>query len=166
MTHIRPIAAGDWPGVWRVIEPVFRAGDTWPVAPDVTEEEARHYWLDVPQATFVAAGDAGEILGSYYLKPNQPALGAHVANCGYIVAEAARGRGVASAMCRHSQQEALARGYLAMQYNLVVATNEAAVRLWTKQGFGIVGTLPKAFRHARLGLVDAYVMYKMLNAEE
>lgn len=165
MPNIRQLEAKDWPAVWRVIEPVFRAGETWPVSPEIREPEAREYWIDRPSVTFVAVDETGQVLGSYYLKPNQPALGDHVANCGYIVAEHARGRGVASAMCRHSRQEALARGYLAMQYNLVVSTNEAAVRLWQKQGFYVVGRLQKAFRHSRLGLVDAYVMYRLLEAE-
>ena len=148
--------------MWRVVEPVFRAGETWPIAPDIGEDEAHGVLVDAPSATFVACGNAGEIVGCYIVKPNQPTLGAHVANAGYIVAEQARGRGVASAMCRHSQDEARARGFVAMQYNLVVATNAPAVHLWQKEGFQIVGRLPKAFRHLRLGLVDAYVMYKLL----
>lgn len=160
--RIRPFEEKDWPAMWRVVEPVFRAGETWPMAPDIGEGEARRFLVDAPSATFVAGADGGEIVGCYVLKPNQLTLGAHVANAGYIVAEHARGRGIASAMCRHSQGEAHARGFLAMQYNLVVATNEPAVHLWQKEGFEIVGTLPKAFRHARLGLVDAYIMYKLL----
>lgn len=166
MIRIRPFENEDWPSVWEIIAPVFRAGETWPIAPDITEPEARRFWVQRPSATFVALDDRGDVLGSYYVKPNQPTLGAHVANCGYIVAEHARGRGVASAMCRHSQREALSRGYTAMQYNLVVSTNEAAVRLWKKHGFDLVGTLPKAFRHSRLGLVDAHVMYKLLTTEQ
>ena len=102
------------------------------------------------------------ILGTYYIKPNQPTLGAHVCNCGYIVAEQARGRGIASAMCEHSQREAATRGYRAMQYNLVVSTNDVAVQLWIKQGFEIIGTLPNSFRHAQRGYVDAHVMFKQL----
>ena len=160
--RIRPFEEKDWPAMWQVVEPVFRAGETWPVSPGIEEDEARVFLVDAPSATFVACGDGGGIVGCYILKPNQPELGAHVANAGYIVAEHARGRGVASFMCRHSQDEARARGFVAMQYNLVVTTNEPAVHLWQKEGFEIVGTLPKAFRHLRLGLVDAYVMYKLL----
>jgi len=91
-----------------------------------------------------------------------PELGVHVCNCGYIVAEAARGQGVASALCQHSQSQALKLGFTAMQYNLVVATNEAAIHIWNKNGFIIIGTLPGAFRHSGLGLVDAFVIYKTL----
>lgn len=152
----------DWLNVWRMIEPVFRAGETYTYSPDITEDEARNAWIRVPSATFVVVSDRQEIMGTYYIKPNQPALGSHVCNCGYIVAEDARGKGVASMMCEHSQREALARGFRCMQYNCVVSSNEAAVHLWKKHGFDIVGTLPQAFRHARLGYVDALVMYKQL----
>jgi ribosomal protein S18 acetylase RimI-like enzyme len=104
------------------------------------------------------------VIGTYKLKPNQPGLGNHVCNCGYVVSPHARGRGIASALCEHSQTEAQTMGYLAMQFNLVVSSNEVAVRLWQKLGFRIIGTLPGAFRHSQLGFVDAYVMYKHLAA--
>ena len=165
MITIRLFTEKDWPAVWEMIEPVFRAGETYAYSPQISEEDAYHAWIEKPAATFVAETEAGELVGTYYLKPNQPALGAHVCNCGYIVAEAARGRGIATEMCEHSQEAARRRGYRAMQYNLVVATNEGAVRLWQKLGFEIVGRLPGAFNHRRLGYVDALVMYKELGEE-
>lgn len=152
----------DWPAVWRIIEPVFRAGETYAYSPDITEEEACKVWVEMPAATFVAVDENSDICGTYYIKPNQPALGAHVCNCGYIVSEDARGSGIASKMCEHSQREAESRGFQAMQYNLVVSANEGAVRLWKRHGFEIVGTIPKAFRHSTAGFVDAFVMYKQL----
>lgn len=162
MIDIRPIEAPDRDLVWGIVEPVFRAGETYAYSPDITKDAALRVLIDAPEATFVAVED-GAVLGTYYLKPNQPGLGAHVCNCGYIVAEAARGRGVASKMCEHSQREAVARGYRAMQFNLVVSTNKGAVRLWQTLGFAIAGTLPGAFRHPRSGFVDAHVMYKTLD---
>ncbi|MDV6030703.1 MAG: GNAT family N-acetyltransferase [Phycisphaera sp. RhM] len=162
MITLRLFQPDDWPSVWQILEPVFRAGETYPYSTNITEAEARAAWIDVPAATFVAMGEHGDVLGTYYIKPNQADLGSHVANCGYLVGEAARGRGIASTMCEHSQAEAVARGFKAMQYNLVVSTNERAVKLWQHHGFEIVGTLPKAFRHRKLGYVDAYVMYKWL----
>ncbi len=162
MIAIRPFEDRDWPATWAILEPVFRSGETYAFSPDITEAEAREVWVDRPAATFVAVEASGRVLGTYYIKPNQPSLGAHVCNCGYIVAASARGQGIASAMCEHSQREALARGYRAMQYNLVVSTNEEAIRLWKKHGFTVVGALPLAFRHPRFGFVDALVMYKLL----
>ena len=162
MTNIRAFERSDWPVVWAILEPVFRAGDTYSFATDISEKEAFNAWVETPTATFVAEDESGQILGTYYIKPNQSGQGAHVCNCGYVVAEAARGKGIASAMCEHAQKEAVSRGFRAMQYNLVVSTNTAAVRLWKKHGFVIVGTLPEAFRHPTQGFVDAYVMYKKL----
>jgi L-amino acid N-acyltransferase YncA len=160
--NIRPISEADWPAVWEIMKPIIRAGDTYPYAVDMTSDGARRMWIDIPEATLVAEDADSNILGTYYVKANQPTLGAHVANCGYMVAENARGRGIATQMCQHSQDEAVRRGYRAMQYNLVVKTNEPSVHLWQKMGFTIVGTLPGAFEHAELGFVDAYVMYKEL----
>ena len=162
MLTIRPFESEDWASTWRVIEPVFRAGETYAFSPDITEEEAYRVWIERPSVTYVAVRENNEVLGTYFIKPNQPTLGAHVCNCGYIVAEKARGQGIASQMCEHSQREAVALGFQAMQYNLVISTNDGAVRLWRKHGFEVVGTLPEAFRHPRLGFVDAFVMFKKL----
>lgn len=162
MVKFEAIKAAHWPAVWQMLEPVFRAGETYPYAMDISEAAAKVKWLDEPRATYVAIKD-GEVLGTFYIKPNQPTLGAHVCNCGYVVATAARGQGIAAQMCEWSQVEAVRLGFSAMQYNLVVATNTGAVALWQRQGFDVVGNLPKAFHHAKLGLVDALVMYKLLH---
>ena len=159
---IRPYQEQDWPFVWAIIKPVFRSGETYAFSPDITEEEARQVWIKKPEVTFVAIGGDSQLLGTYYIKPNQPTLGAHVANCGYMVSEEARGKGVATAMCEHSQEEAVRLGYRAMQFNLVIKTNAPSVHLWQKLGYSIVGELPGAFLHPTQGYVDAYVMYKTL----
>ena len=156
--------AGDWSAIWPLLEPVFRAGETYAFPTDISEADARRAWFEAPTAVFVARDEAGAVLGTYYIKPNHPGPGRHVCNCGYVVAEAARGRGLASRMCEHSLGVARELGFVAMQYNLVVATNEAAIRVWRKHGFDIVGTLPRAFAHPRHGLVDAHVMYRLLEA--
>jgi GNAT superfamily N-acetyltransferase len=123
-------------------------------------EEALAYWLASAHEVFVADA-GGEIVGTYYLRENQSA-GAGVANCGYMTAPAASGRGVARAMCTHSIARAKERGFRAMQYNFVVATNVRAVRLWQSFGFNTVARLPGAFRHPKLGAVDALVMHRAL----
>lgn len=159
---IRKAGPADWNEIWRLIEPVFRAGETYTVARDISETDARRFWLDAPLATFVAEDISGELLGTYFIRPNQAGGGSHVANCGYIVGERARGRGVASEMCRHSQKFAIDNSFRAMQFNFVVSSNAGAVRLWESLGFEIVGTLPGAFEHPGKGFVDAFVMYKKL----
>ncbi|MGB3614864.1 MAG: GNAT family N-acetyltransferase [Elainellaceae cyanobacterium] len=161
VVKIYPLSPEDWPSVWGMVEPVFRSGETYAFSPDISETEARHVWSDVPMATYVAiAGDT--VVGTYYIKPNQPGLGSHVCNCGYIVGGQSRGRGIATLMCEHSQREAVRLGFHAMQFNLVVSMNDTAVQLWQRLGFAIVGTLPGAFNHPRHGFVDALVMYKWL----
>jgi ribosomal protein S18 acetylase RimI-like enzyme len=162
MTSIRRYQETDWPVVWPLLHATFASGDTYAFSPESTEAEIHKAWVEVPAATYVACTPDGQLLGTYIVKANQPDLGSHVCNCGYVVAPEAQGQGIASAMCEHSQREAMSMGFLAMQFNLVVSTNERAVRLWKKLGFYVVGTLPRAFRHQRLGFVDALVMYKEL----
>ncbi len=162
MPAIRKYEEPDWPAVWSILEATIRTGDTYPFAPESTEAEIYKAWVEAPAATFVACAPDGTILGSYYIKPNQPGLGGHVSNCGYVVSPQARGQGIATQMCEHSQSEALAMGFRAMQFNFVVSTNERAVRLWTRLGFATIGRLPGAFRHSSLGYVDALVMFKQL----
>ncbi len=162
MSRIRRFGDSDWPAVWPLLHATFAAGDTYTFPAQSTEPEIHRAWVEVPAATFVACDTTGAIVGTYYLKPNQPGRGAHVCNCGYVVAGSAQRRGVATAMCEHSQAEAVAMGFRAMQFNFVVATNERAVRLWQALGFAIVGRLPGAFAHPRLGYVDALVMFKTL----
>ena len=158
---IRKAKQSDWRAIWSIIGKAFSDGETYAYSPEITEAEAHRVWMEVSLTAYVAVED-GTIAGTYYLKSNQPGLGAHVCNCGYIVAESARGKGVASLMCEHSQRQAKSNGFRAMQYNLVVATNEGAIRLLKRHGFEVVGKLPNAFNHKRLGYVDALVMFKEL----
>jgi ribosomal protein S18 acetylase RimI-like enzyme len=158
---IRPANDPDEAALWRILEPVIRAGETYPLPRDMTQARALAYWHSAGHVVFVAEQD-GEIVGTYYLRANQAGGGAHVANCGYMTAQGAAGRGIATAMCHHSLAEAKARGYRAMQFNFVISSNARAVRLWQHCGFEIVGRLPEVFGHPTLGYVDAYVMLRRL----
>jgi len=158
---IRPAEPSDDDAIWAILEPTFRAGETYPIPREVSRADALAYWRTPGHAVFMAE-DGGKIVGTYYLRANNKGGGAHVANCGYMVAPGAMGRGVARAMCDHSLGIARERGFTAMQFNFVIASNKRAVRLWQSMGFDIVGTLPGAFQHPARGLVDAYVMYRAL----
>jgi len=160
--HIRRYEASDWATVWPLLQSTFAAADTYMFAPQSPEAEIHRAWVEVPTATYVACDSDDRVVGTYYLKPNQPGLGAHVCNCGYVVAPEAAGRGIATAMCEHSEAEARAHGFRAMQFNSVVVTNERAVRLWQRQGFAIVGRVPGAFHLRGRDYVDALVMFKQL----
>ena len=161
MPTIREATAADWPAIWALFREVVAAGDSFAYDADTPEEVARKLWVEPPAVAFVA-DDGGRVVGTYYLRPNQPGRGAHVANGGYMVSAAHRGRGLAAVLCEHSVETARRLGYRAMQFNFVVATNAAAVRAWERHGFAVVGRLPRVFRHAELGAVDALVMFREL----
>lgn len=162
MISIRSFLESDWSSVWAILQPVFKAAETYAFDPDMTEQEGYSTWIDLPKATFVAIDESQSIVGTYYIKTNFQGPGSHVCNCGYVVSNQTRGRGIASAMCLHSQEQAPKFGYHSMQFNSVVSTNEDAIHLWKKLGFQVIGTLPGVFNHPRYGFVDALVMFKDL----
>lgn len=159
---IRPATIEDADAIWRIFEAVVATGTTYAFAPGTARDEADAYWLGPGVASWVAE-DSGRVVGMYKLGANRRDLGSHVANASFMVDPGCQSRGVGAAMGRHCLSEARRAGFLAMQFNFVVCTNTAAVALWKKLGFDIVGTLPRAFQHRELGLVDAYVMYRFLD---
>jgi GNAT superfamily N-acetyltransferase len=156
----------DWlAGIWPILREVVRAGDTFAFSPDIDEASARQYWmLPEPGAVFVAVDEQnGAIVGSSFVRPNQPGLGGHVANAAFMVSPSAAGRGVGRALGEHAIEWARQAGFAAMQFNFVVSTNTRAIALWKSLGFSIVGTIPQAFQHQGLGRkVDAFVMHRFL----
>lgn len=158
---MREATIDDFDLIWPIFHEIVKVGDTYAYAIDTEKEEAKNIWLKSPNKTFVFE-ENDNILGTYFIKTNQAGPGNHVCNCGYMVSSIARGRGVATTMCEHSQVIAKELGYKAMQFNFVASSNEGAIRLWNKLGFNIVGCLPKAFHHPQLGYIDALVMYKWL----
>lgn len=159
--NIREAERKDWDLIWPIFNEVVKAGETYAYETETTKDQAEKIWLDAPRKTFVAE-ENGKIYGTYYIKTNQAGPGNHVCNCGYMVSSIARGRGLATTMCEHSQEMALKLGYKAMQFNFVASSNEGAVRLWNKLGFETAGRLPSAFNHPTKGYVDALVMFKWL----
>ena len=163
MISVRRYQESDWPLLWPLLQATFASGDTYAFSPASNEAEIHTAWVEAPAATYVACAPDGNLLGTYILKANQPGLGSHVCNCGYVVAPDGSGPrrclGHVRALAARGRVD---RGFSAMQFNLVVSTNERAIRLWKRLGFHVVGTLPRAFRHQRLGFVDALVMYKKL----
>jgi ribosomal protein S18 acetylase RimI-like enzyme len=161
MTIIRLATTADFSTVWSILKPVFRAGETYTLPRNINETDALAYWCGPTHETFVAEENT-EILGTYFLRTNHLGGGDHVANCGYLTASAAQGRGVARQMLEHSLARARARGFRAMQFNFVVSSNQRAINTWEAYGFSVVGRLPSAFNHPTLGFIDALVMYKLL----
>jgi ribosomal protein S18 acetylase RimI-like enzyme len=159
--QIRPATDADWPHLWAMIEPIMREGETFALPRNGDEAAARAYFASPEKVNFVAE-EQDIVLGASYVRANQQGGGSHIANCGYMTAPAARGRGIARALCAHSIDYCRAQGFKGIQFNFVVSTNEPAVHLWQSFGFDILARLPKAFEHPRLGLVDALLMFKQL----
>jgi L-amino acid N-acyltransferase YncA len=159
--NIRPATSDDSEAIWQILEPMIRAGETYTLPRDMSRDDALQYWAAPGHEVFVAEEDA-EILGTYFLRENYRAAGSHIANCGYVTAVHAAKRGIGHAMCKHSIERARGRGFRAMQFNFVVASNDRAVRIWQDCGFETIGRIPAAFRHPHLGLIDALIMYRKL----
>lgn len=158
---IRDFEPRDRDALWRILEPVFRAGDTYAIDPDISRDDALAYWCGPERRVFSAVLD-GRLAGSYYLVRNHQGGGSHVCNCGFVTDPAQRGKGVAREMLAHALEAARAAGFRAMQFNFVISTNTRAVALWERAGFDVAARLPGAFRHPERGYVDALVMYKAL----
>ncbi|HSH04043.1 MAG TPA: GNAT family N-acetyltransferase [Anaerolineae bacterium] len=156
---IRQAKTDEFELIWPIFHEVVQAGETYAYAPETDRVMAERLWMIEPQVTFVAEV-GNRIVGTYYVAPNQPGLGGHVCTAAFMVKRSARGHGVGQRMCLHALTQAKLMGYKAMQFNLVVSGDHKGLRLWQKLGFEIVGTLPKAFNHRRLGYVDAHVMYQ------
>lgn len=158
---IRDATEADWPAVWALFQLAASAGDVFAYDELTPEAVARKLWFDPPAGCLVCEVD-GRFAGTYYVRPNHPGRGSHVANAGYAVLPEFRGRGLAQAMCAHSLETAKRLGFRAMQFNFVVSTNVAAVRAWEACGFVVVGRVPRGFRHKEQGFVDVLVMHREL----
>ncbi len=159
--NCRKLETKDADALWTIIEPIVKAGDTWVYSPDSSREKMLDIWYSSDKYSYVYEVE-NQVVATFFIKSNQPDLGSHVANAGYMVHPDFRGRGIAEVMCRFSLGEARRLGFEAMQFNIVMATNVGAIRLWQKCGFEIIGTIPKAYQHQTLGLTDALVMYQWL----
>lgn len=159
--NIRRAIPEDHDSIWQIIEPVISTGDTYVFAPDSGREKMLGYWCGKDKHTYVAVMDK-DVAGTFILKDNFPDLGSHVANASYMTHPDASGRGIGRAMAEFSLDEAKRLGYKAMQFNIVVKSNERAIRLWEKLGFKIIGEVPEAFNHAELGYINAYIMWRKL----
>ena len=161
MIEIRKAIEKDKPEVWEIIKFVISGGNTYNFYPNTSQEKMLAYWFADDKKTYVALSE-NKIVGTFFLKDNQPDLGSHVANAGYMVAPEAAGKGIGRKMAEFSLEEARRLGYQAMQFNFVVKSNEIAVRLWQNLGFEIIGEIPEAFQHIENGLTNALIMYRKL----
>jgi L-amino acid N-acyltransferase YncA len=160
---IREATRADLSAVARFFREIVAAGDSYAYPDDLDDEGIYRLWFVEPPGRCVVAVDAGgTVLGSAHMGANRPGRGAHIATASFMVDPAARARGIGRLLGQDALDWARARGFAGMQFNAVVETNEAAVALWQSLGFEIVGTVPGAFEHARLGRVGLHVMFRPL----
>jgi L-amino acid N-acyltransferase YncA len=160
--QIRELDETDWSQVWPIVRDIVRAADTFTYDPAMTAEQAHDLWVESPPGLTVVALDGERVLGTAKMGPNRPGPGAHVATASFMVAADARGRGVGTALFRFGLDWAKQQQYAGMQFNAVAESNHAAVELYKRLGFEIVGTVPGAFAHPVLGRVGLHVMYRAL----
>lgn len=161
--EIRDAMPEDWPKIWPFLRDIVRAGETYTWPTDVTEDVARGMWMAdaLPYRTVVAV-DGDVVLGTAKMGPNHLGPGSHIANASFMVSPEHGGRGVGRALGRYVLDQARADGFRSMQFNAVVSTNTAAVKLWQSLGFEIIATLPEGYRHATKGYVDLHIMFRSL----
>ncbi len=152
----------DYDRIWEIFKKIISTGDTYVFDPNTPKETLSNHWFAGYMDTFVAEED-DTIVGTYIIKPNQIDLGNHIANGSYMVNPAYQGKGIGKQLCEHSIEFAKNKGYLGIQFNIVVSTNEVAVELWKKCGFKIIGKTPNGFRHQQFGFVDTYIMFRELD---
>ena len=156
---IRAATPEDWPRIWPFFRETVLAGETYAYPEELTSEQAAALWMEQPPAATIVDEEDGRILGSARMGPNRPARGSHVGTASFMVAPEARGRGVGRALGEYVVQWHRDQGFRGIQFNAVVETNTAAVRLWQALGFEIVGTVPGAFRSPTRGYVGLHVMF-------
>lgn len=156
---MRRAVAEDGRALWDLLRPVIRAGDSYALPPDMDRAGALAYWTAPAHEVWLAAEPPS---GTYYLRANQLGPGDHVCNAGFVTGPRARGRGIARAMLDHALGRARVRGFLAMQFNFVLASNARALTIWRDYGFDIVGRVPQAFRHPSEGPTDALILHRFL----
>ncbi len=161
MIHVRKSNSTDANEIWEILKAIISEGDSFAYSPNSTKDEMLEYWFSKNKHTYTALLD-GKIAGTFFIQDNQPGLGSHVANAGYATSPKAYGQGIGKQMGLFSLDEARRLGYKAMQFNIVVKTNERAVKLWQNIGFTIIGETPEAFQHQKFGLVNTYIMYQKL----
>src|SRR5260221_8806063 len=128
--------------IWRVLEPIIRAGETYVLPRDMSKEGALAYWRSPGHEVFVAE-DEGAIVGTYYLRANQPGGGAHVANCGYMTAPDAGGRPLSPPIGGHPLAQARRPGLPPQPVNFVVARQQRPGPVLHRPRLSTLGRAPR-----------------------
>lgn len=157
---ISTATAENFDDIWAIFHRVVATGDSFIYPPETTKGEAEAIWMHGTMVYIAKQGD--KVVGTYVIRANKIGLGSHVCNAGFMIHPDHRGHGYGKMLCEHALKEARNAGYLSMQFNVVVSTNERAIKLWKSMGFKIIGTIPEGFQHLSKGLVDIHIMHRVL----
>jgi len=159
---IRAATTADWPAIYPIFRAIVEAGETYAYPLGLSSAQAQQLWMQRPPAITVVAAIDGEVVGTANVGPNRPGRGSHVSTASFMVSPDHSGKGIGRALGEWALHWAREQGHRSMQFNAVVETNVAAVALWQKLGFAIIGTVPAAFDSTSHGLVGLHVMYREL----
>lgn len=153
----RPYREDDLPAMAEIWNEVVEAGNAFPQTEPMTLEEARIFFAEQSHTAVATVG--GRIRGLYILHPNNIGRCGHVANASFAVAGASRGEGIGRLLVEDCLRQAAACGFRGLQFNAVVASNEAAQHLYESMGFTKVGMIPGGFINGLGGYEDMFIYY-------
>lgn len=162
MIKISHLPKEDFHRIWHVFQAVLANGRTYALPDTMDLDEAATLWCTGERTAYIAEDEAGQVIGTFYLRANMPGPGSHIANGGIMIAHEMRGKGYGMALAQEMIAKAKASGYRAIQFNNVVETNTASLAIWKQLGFSEIGCVPEAFQHKDKGLVDSFILYKKL----
>ncbi|KAI8819098.1 acyl-CoA N-acyltransferase [Fimicolochytrium jonesii] len=138
-SHLLPVLRG-------LLNAEIEKGDTYPQEQVLQEAEFEAYFCSGTVFLARVAGEGGDVIGCFYVKPNFPGRCSHICNAGFIVSPSYRNLGVGRALAELFLVVAPKLGYKASMFNLVFESNTPSIRLWRSLGFREIGRIPRAGR--------------------
>lgn len=124
-----------------------------------TEKEADEFFKSQTRTACLFEND--KMIGIYILHPNNAGNCGHIANCSYGLTKSARGKGLGRLLVEDSITEGKKAGFKGIQFNAVVSTNYAAIKLYQRLGFKILATVPGGYKNPDNTYTDTYIMLRV-----
>lgn len=160
--QIKPYTKADAKDAAAIWNEVVEEGAAFPQK-EILDEATGNEFFESQSFTGLAYDEeSGEFTGLYILHPNNVGRCGHICNASFAVKSEVRGQGIGETLVKHCMKKAGELGYGILQFNAVVATNMAALRLYKKLGFVQLGTIPKGFLMKDGHYEDIIVHYHML----
>ena len=140
---IRQFEESDIPEMTEIWNAVVQEGRAFPQTECLTKSTAGVFFKS--QTFTGVAVDGRALVGLYILHPNNIGRCGHISNASYAVKSGNRGQKTGEYLVLHSMESAKKSGFRILQFNAVVATNTAALKLYKKLGFTRLGRIPGGF---------------------